>query len=248
MPESVLFDAPRNRLIVSVMQGHPGAADGKGGLALLSAQGVVLDADWVSGMDAPKGLALMGDRLLVADLTRLHVIDVDTGAVLDSLTSRDMVFLNDVTATADEAFVSDLMTGTIWRYAGGTLLPWLNDPDLPHPNGLLIDGDDLLVATWGKGLREDFSTETPGDLIAISRADQSQRVLAAGLGNLDGVARLGASLYVNDWVTGALFAVTEGQAAQVATGPAGLADIAPGPDGLLMPLMLDGAVEGWSVP
>ena len=79
MPESAIFDATHDRIIVSVIQGHPGEADGNGHLALLSPDGEISDPSWITGLDAPKGMAIVGETLLVADLTRLHEIDLATG-------------------------------------------------------------------------------------------------------------------------------------------------------------------------
>lgn len=79
MPESVLFDPANDRLVVSVMEGAPNAVDGNGHLALLSRDGQVLDTNWATGMDAPKGMALMDGKIFAADLTHLRVVDAATG-------------------------------------------------------------------------------------------------------------------------------------------------------------------------
>lgn len=249
MPESAIYDAARDRIILSVIAGHPGEADGVGGLAILSPDGAILDAAWVDGLDAPKGMAILGDTLLVADLTRLHEIDLTTGTVRRSLDVAGAVFLNDVTAEAGQAFVSDFMTHTIWRYADGAMTPWLEDPALAHPNGLLLDGDRLIVGSWGEGMRPDFSTEQPGALIAIDLADQQIETLAPALGNLDGVVRIGDVVLVNDWITGDVFEVgADGTVAVVERAAPGLADIAAHGTTLFLPSMLEGTLSVRSYP
>lgn len=244
MPESAIFDEDREQLILSVMGGHPGAADGNGSLALLSVEGAVLDAEWVTGLDAPKGMAILGDTLFVADLTRLHEIDLDTGRLIKSHAVEGAVFLNDVTGDTEQAFISDLMTHQIWRYADGHMTLWLEDEALAHPNGLLLDNDRLVVGSWGQGMRDDFTTEVPGALLSVRLADQKITTIVPALGNLDGVVRMGDVLLVNDWITGDVFEVAADQSVSVmARYPAGLADIAAHGEVLFLPSMLEGTLS-----
>lgn len=241
MPESAIFDAAQDRIILSVIGGHPGAADGNGVLALLSPEGEILDPHWVTGFDAPKGMAILGESLLVTDLTRLHEINLATGKVRRSLEIEGAIFLNDITSDGTQAFVSDLMTNRIWRYHGGEMTLWLEAEALAHPNGLLLDGQRLLVGSWGTGMRDDFTTEQPGALLSVDLATRAVRPLVPDLGNLDGVARIGDTLLVNDWITGELFAIApDGNVTLKAEFPGGLADISAHGDLLFLPSMLEG--------
>lgn len=244
MPESVAFDAAGNRLIVSVMEGAPNAVDGNGHLALLSTDGKIIDAKWATGMDAPKGLALMNGKVFAADLTSLRVVDAQTGKLLQSLPAEGSVFLNDVTTSGDEIFVSDMMTNTIWRYADGTFEKWLESPELNHPNGLYWDNGRLLVGAWGKGLKNDFTTEAPGSLLAIDPATKAISVVARDIGNIDGIARLNGKLVLNDWINGKVFEIdADGISNEIMSEPAGLADISAHNDVLYLPHMLEGRIE-----
>lgn len=244
MPESVAFDAAGNRLIVSVMEGAPNTVDGNGHLALLSTDGKIIDAKWATGMDAPKGLALMNGKVFASDLTSLRVVDAQTGKLLQSLPAEGSVFLNDVTTSGDEIFVSDMMTNTIWRYADGTFEKWLESPELNHPNGLYWDNGRLLVGAWGKGLKNDFTTEAPGSLLAIDPASKAISVVARDIGNIDGIARLNGKLVVNDWINGKVFEIdADGTSNEIMSEPAGLADISAHNDVLYLPHMLEGRIE-----
>jgi len=244
MPESVVFDPSNDRLIVSVMVGAPNAADGNGRLALLSSDGTVLDANWATGMDAPKGLALMDGKVFAADLTRLHIVDAATGEPLASLAAEGAVFLNDVTTNGHEVFVSDMMTDTIWRYTDGTFEKWLESPALNHPNGLLWDDGRLLVGSWGRGLKDDFTTEAPGSLLSIDPKTKEISIVARDIGNIDGIVRLDGSLVLNDWINGKVFKIAEdGKASEILNEAAGLADIGAADGVLYLPHMLDGRIE-----
>ncbi|MDU9005495.1 SMP-30/gluconolactonase/LRE family protein [Sedimentitalea todarodis] len=249
MPESAVFDIDRNRIILSTIIGNPGAADGQGSLVLLTPDGDVIDANWAAGLDAPKGMTIVGDVLLVADLTRLHEIDLATGEIRRSLAMPEAVFLNDVTSDGEVAYVSDLMTDSLWRYADGELALWLSDSQLAHPNGVFLDGGRLLVGSWGSGLRDDFTTETPGSLLSISLETREISVVAPGIGNIDGITRVDDAIIVSDWVTGGLFEIgSDGEAHQTAQFAPGLADISSDGSTLYLPMMLDGRLISQDYP
>lgn len=249
MPESAIFDAAHDRIIVSVIQGHPGEADGNGHLALLSLEGEISEPGWITGLDAPKGMAIVGETLLVADLTRLHEIDLPTGTLLRSLEVDGAVFLNDIASDGKQAYVSDFMGNRIWRYQAGDMTVWLEDAALAHPNGLYLDEERLVVGSWGQGMRDDFSTEVPGSLLAVDLETQAISTIVPSLGNLDGIVRIGDVLLASDWITGQLFEVgADGTHTVVAEHPAGLADIAAYGNTLILPSMLEGNVSARPYP
>lgn len=248
-PESAIFDPEHRRIVVSVIGGDPSAEDGNGVLALVSPTGEILDPAWVSGLDAPKGMALVGDALIVADIAQIRVIDRETGEIRESLTGPGVMSLNDATSDGTVAYFSDTTANAIWRYKDGDFSLWLQNDDLSLPNGLLLDGDRMLVASWGVGVKPDFSTEAPGSLFSVDLATQDVSVVAPELGNLDGVVRIGDSILANDWIAGKIFEISaDGASAEVGQYPTGLADIAAHGNMLLMPSMLEGAVRARTYP
>ena len=74
VPESVL--PAKGILYVSLINGGPWDADGKGGVAKLNTDGNILDSTWITGLSAPKGLGIFGDRMYVADISEVVVIDI----------------------------------------------------------------------------------------------------------------------------------------------------------------------------
>ena len=66
------FDAKRKVLYVSNIDGEPWAADGKGSIAKVGSRRQGHRAEWVTGLDCPKGLALSADGkwLYAADCRR----------------------------------------------------------------------------------------------------------------------------------------------------------------------------------
>src|SRR5688572_19892797 len=101
-PESALWDAANNRVIVSNIVGDAMQADGNGMLSTVSPDGTMIDAEWVTGLDAPKGSAIGGNRLYVADLTKLRIVDLASG-IYETIDVPGAVFLNDVTVADDGA-------------------------------------------------------------------------------------------------------------------------------------------------
>lgn len=248
MPESAIYDESQDRIIVSVIGGHPGEVDGDGRLVVLSPDGQTIDAGWVSGLDAPKGLAIIGNTLLVADLKKLHVIDLQSGARKNSIEKEAAVFFNDISVDGEIAYVTDFMANKIWQYKDGDLSIWLESAELNHPNGILLDNDRLLVGSWGEGMKADFTTDTPGSLLSIDIAPGEIETVAEEVGNLDGIVMIENTIYVSDWITGQLFSISDEPAARlVDTFPAGLADIAHHGKTLLLPAMLEGTISAYSL-
>ena len=127
-PESVLFDPSANILYVSNIAGNPGEKDGKGFISRLSTDGKIETLEWAKGLDAPKGLALVGNRLYVSDIDQLVAIDTATGAVAKRWPAVGAKFLNDVVADAKgRVFVSDMVTNQIWQLDGDQFAVWLED-------------------------------------------------------------------------------------------------------------------------
>lgn len=247
-PESALFDEVKKRIVVTNINGHPGKADGKGFLSLISADGRVIEREWVKGLDAPKGMALFGRELIVADLTKVHVINADSGKLIRSISVEGAVFLNDVSAGDGAVWITDLMKHSIYLYKDGKVSLWLNDKRLSHPNGILSDGKRLLIGSWGQGMQKDFSTNAPGGLFSVDIASKKIASVPGGqkIGNLDGVVRMGNKIIVNDWITGNVYELVEGkQVKKVLSLASGLADISGHGDVLYLPFMNDGVLEAY---
>lgn len=244
-PESALPVKAENLIYVSNVNGNPTDKDGNGYISKVSLDGKMVAQKWVTGLDAPKGLALAGDKLYAADIDKLVEIDTKTGAIVTRFEAKDAKFLNDVAADSmGHVFVSDMVTNTIWRLADNKLEVWLKDDALINPNGLLVDGNNLIVASWGV-MTDGFATKIPGHVLEVSLSDKKIRNLGTGkpVGNLDGIEALDKdSFIVTDWIAGMLFKIGRDGEAKVlmplAPGSADLGYIAA--DNLaIIPMMKD---------
>ena len=243
-PESVVYDKKNNVLYVSNVNGQVSEKDGNGFISKVSLDGAMLNKDWLTGLDAPKGLAMHGDKLYTADIDTLVEIDIPSATITNRYQVADAVFLNDVAASeSGEIFVSDTMKDRIHSLKDGQFSIWLETPELLSPNGLHVDGGSLVVGAWGVRI-EGFNMETPGHLLRVMLRDKSISNIGDGspLGNLDGVeADLDGDYYVTDWVAGKFFHIDRnGHADLMLELEQGMADLEfiEGKDLILLPLML----------
>jgi hypothetical protein len=136
IPESVYLDAKRNVLYVANIEGNSGEKDGKGFISRLTPEGKVVTLEWVSGLNAPKGMGVVKNRLYVADLTDVVVIDIDKGSIEQRIAVPDAVFLNDVTVdNKGVVYVSDTRKGRVHRLKDGQVSTLVEGRK--SPNGLL---------------------------------------------------------------------------------------------------------------
>ena len=251
-PESAVLDSGEGVLYVSNVNGDAAAADGNGYISKLSLKGEIVDKEWVTGLDAPKGLALHDGKLYVSDIDKLVVIDTGTGDIVASHDASGATFLNDVSAHEDgRVFVSDMMENQIWKLEGDQLELWLEDEALGNPNGVLAESDRLLIATWGKP-KEDFSTDVPGQLKAIDyETKEIQSLGDEPVGNLDGLEADGEGGYlVTDWLSGVLYTFdADGKAEMIMDLNQGSADheYVEGEKLVVIPMMMDGTVAAYKV-
>lgn len=205
MPESVVMDADREVLYVSNIVGDVSEKDGDGHISRVSMDGELIEERWVDSLDAPKGLALRGNRLFVSDVDQLVEIDVATASVVGRFPAENAQFLNDVAVDhSGQVYVSDSRGQSgIYRLADDMLHLWLQDDMIASPNGLFAEEDRLIVAAG------QVSDEAPGMsrvLKAISYDDRrSVETLpgAAPMGALDAVeASEHGGYFLTDWAGG----------------------------------------------
>ncbi|ADY53908.1 periplasmic ATP/GTP-binding protein [Pseudopedobacter saltans DSM 12145] len=144
VPESVLYQEKSKLLYVSLIDGAGNAKDGIGGVAILNLDGSVKNMNWITGLNAPKGLGLFKDRLYVADLDEVVVVDVKKGQVIKKIAIPDAIFLNDIT-TDDKGtvYVSDTRKGFIYKIENDQASLYLEN--VKGANGLKVIGKDLFV-------------------------------------------------------------------------------------------------------
>ena len=224
-PESVRYDADLDAYFVANINGNPSQKDGNGFISRVDAGNTATVTMLVQGgkngatLNAPKGLAIVGDTLWVADIDAVRAFNKRTGAVIANIDVRPLkaTFLNDAVAGPDGAiYFTD--SGIFFDAKGAMTHPGhdqiikitgrkasvaiKNDSTLKVPNGIAWDGangrfilgpfNDKVVTAWKPG----DSTVTP---------------IATGPGGYDGVEVLSdGRILITSWADSSVQVIANG--------------------------------------
>ncbi len=149
VPESVLFNKANNTLYVSNIDGKdPWSADGKGSIGKMDADGKNITVDWITGLQAPKGMGLYKGRLYVADLKEVVVINIATATIENRIAVPDAQGLNDISIdNKGTIYVSDSKAKRVYRIKNGVSEIVLDS--LKAPNGILTQGKKVYLLNDG---------------------------------------------------------------------------------------------------
>lgn len=217
-PEAVRYDPVQDVYFVANFNGASSAVDNNGFISRLRPDGTVEQLRFIAGgaagatLHAPRGMALAGDTLWVADVDAVRAFDRRTGAPLAnvSFAAAGAGFLNDVVKGPDGAlYVTDTGRNRIYRIAGLTASIAIADSALASPNGITWDGrsphlvvvpygGDRTIYAWTPGsaaLRPVGASATggrydgvevrpDGSMIVASQADSSIQLFRGGTGTV----------------------------------------------------------------
>jgi hypothetical protein len=261
-PESVRYDADQDVYFISNMLGYGSAKDGAGYIVrALAGDPSKADVFIESGrngvtLNAPKGMAIVGDTLWVADIDVVRGFDRRTGRPVGQIdfSPEHPTLLNDLAAAPDGSLrVSDsgvLMSDKGVLYRGGDRIFEISNrqvrviasgPQLGRPNGLTWDarGQRWLVVNFA-----DF-----GAALATFNGN-AREVLSDGKGRFDGVEALtdGRVLYTS-WSDSSVHVYANGSDRQLIRNLPSPADL--GVDTrrgrIAVPLSGAGRVEIWAL-
>ncbi|MCK5944641.1 MAG: hypothetical protein KAI24_21820 [Planctomycetes bacterium] len=194
-PESVCYDEVADVYLVSNINGAPLDKDGNGFVLRVSPDDGARER-WIHGeqtgvtLHAPKGMALAGDVLWVADIDVLRKFDRASGAPRGEVPIDGATFLNDVSVGPDgSVYVSDTgldaqfaPTGTdaIWRVSpAGEVTALIRGEELGQPNGISAQAAGVYVVSWRDGTF--YEVDYRGTRTDLAKAPQAQ---------LDGLVRV----------------------------------------------------------
>jgi len=238
-PESIVADTIADVYLVSNVNGNPFAKDDNGFISRVNPDGTVAELHWIDGaspditLHAPKGLAIRGDSIFVADINCIRIFNRATGVPADGECVEGATFLNGLAVGPEGSiFVTDSglkegeggafePSGTdgVYRYpfvagrAGATLA---KDSSLGRPNGIAVSTGRILVVTFGSG-----------EILNFTAAGQKTVVTQRPGGQLDGVVftNSGGFLFSN-WTDSTVYNVNAaGQLTRLVEHLAGPADI-----------------------
>jgi sugar lactone lactonase YvrE len=262
-PESVLWDATRNVWYVSNINGAD-IKDDNGYIVRFGPDGTLMDSvPFINGADdditlhAPKGMAVVGDTLYVADIDAVQTFNLTTGTQIASIEMGEMgtTFLNDVAAAAGgvvyitDSGISFDSTGAmthpgksrVFMLVAGKASEAVVLPEQSAVNGMAWD------AARGAWLLVGFNSP---NIFAWTPGADSVEVLGTGPGGGDGLIMLadGRALY-SSWADSSLTTFVNGVSTTLRKGLPSPADL--GYDAargiVAVPLLQDNRVELWKV-
>ena len=250
-PESVFFDPASGFIYSSQVDGAADAVDGNGRIVKLNGDGSVVNATFVTGLNAPKGVRVCNGTLWAADLGEVIAADAATGAIKARVAIPDAKFLNDVACAGDTAYVSDMMGNRIYAVANGAATI-AAEGDLEFPNGLLVDGTRFIIGGWGSAPKADFTNDTPGHIFVYDPATKTKTLITKKpIGNIDGLESDGSGGYLaTDFIAGKLYHVTaNGDVKELRQFKVGSADIGfvPSSKILLVPHMNESQIAAYDL-
>lgn len=215
-PESALHDPAADVYLVSNVNGPVAAKDGNGFISRVSPAGEILDLRWIDGatdgvtLHAPKGMGLLGDTLIVADIDYVRLFDRVSGEPIDDWAVDGATFLNDVAVSpGGTIYVSDTGvrfdgeepedsgTSGIHAFSGDGSRRTVDTGDLTGINGLAASGRRLYGVSYGSGR-----------IFVIEDGTLSELPELPGLG-LDGIVVSQHGLLISDWDTETVYLLRE---------------------------------------
>ena len=227
-----------------------------GWVSKLAADGSMIDSRWATNIRNPMGMRVSGKRLWVNNITEIIGINLKDPSDRIVYSIDDAILLNDLaTDSSGYAYLSDSMNSRVVRIdlATGENSTFIST--LPSsPNGLLVHGDKLYIASWGimseqPEERAEWITQTAGDLywVSLKESENVRHIVAPELGNLDGVEiDQQGNIYVSDWENGKLYKISSSNKMVIELGQykQGLADLGLNSltGELVLPIMLSSEV------
>lgn len=231
-PESVLHDTVADVYLVANINGEPTGEDDNGFISRVSPTGEVEELRWIDGsapdvnLDAPKGMAIIGDSLFVADIRCVRVFDRVLGEQLQSWCKENAVFINDIAVGPNrELFVTetgreggqDNQAGALYRFdLQGRIATLAQGPQLGRPNGIAVGPRGIFVVSFGSG-----------EIAQFTAGGQRTPVVPPSERQLDGIVFLpdGGFLF-SSWGDQAIYRVgADGAVAPIVEGVVSPADI-----------------------
>lgn len=191
-PESIVFDAARNRYLVSNF--------GDGYLVGIDSSG--MQSYFVNTQRTSiKGLEILGDTVYVSSPSSILGFDLNTGALVMDMAIPGAGALNDVAVdSSGNLYVSDFPGGRIYkiRLSDRAWSAFVRD-SLVNPNGIYYDHPNrrLLVCS--------YRSNSPIQAIALVDSSIST-VVVTSLSNCDGLTQdTFGNFYVSSWATTSIY-------------------------------------------
>lgn len=180
-PASFITDPATGVYYVSNVAGAPRAKNKKGFIAKIDGEGKLIDRDFIrSGrngvtLNAPKGLAISGNDLYVADIDAVRRFDKSSGKLLGVIDFAFLgaKFLNGLALGPEgQLFVSDTIGNVIFKIdpANNNQVTVLaRGPGLGHPNGMVYENRHQRLLVTPSNSKKIIAVDMSGQLLTVYR-------------------------------------------------------------------------------
>ncbi|WP_057939643.1 SMP-30/gluconolactonase/LRE family protein [Algoriphagus resistens] len=192
--ESVLYDGTSGKIYVSNIEGDPRGKDGKGSISIIDKEGNIVTQEWVTGLNAPKGMGIANGNLYVTDIDQLIEINLESGKISKKYPVEGAGFLNDLATKDSKVYFTDMNTGKIHLLEEGKISTVTEGHE--SINGVAIADNGTLYGLDKSGLKM-LNTDGTSDIL--------NKTVTGG----DGLIILGDGNYVASRWAGEIYFVTE---------------------------------------
>ncbi len=195
--ESVLYDTETGTIYVSNIEGTPLEKDGQGSISIIDKDGTVITQDWVTGLDAPKGMGIANGNLYVTNINELVEIDIASATITNRYPVEGSEFLNDVDTHDGKVYFTDMNMGNVHMLDGGEVSTISQGHE--SINGIAIDENGTIYGLDATGL-------------IMWNEDGSTSIINSAVTGGDGLIILGDGNFVaSRWMGEIWFVTSDGQ-------------------------------------
>lgn len=253
-PESVIWDSAQDVYFVSNINGSPTAKDGNGFISRVGPAGMMRDSAFITGLNAPKGMALVGDTLWVTDIDVVRAFNARTGAAVATVPVPAAIFLNDIAAAPDGSLYA---TDTAIRFGASGV-------EHPGPDRIFKIAPDRRVSvaveghmlsgpngiTWDRNSEQFIVVGFAGpDILTWKPGASAPVIIAKGPGQFDGVEVVGKDIWVSTWADSSVYRWRDSTGVNLIKGVPSPADI--GYDAkrnrIIIPVFTANTIEIWQL-
>lgn len=171
---------------MSCINENPWGFDGNGYISKMDKSGKIVDLEWITGLNAPKGMGIVGSSLFIADINALVEANIETGKIINKIELDGKPDLNDVTFGDDGTiYVSGSGSNTIYKLQNNTLHPIFKGNDGECFNGLFWEKDRMLLLT-----------SNSSNFYEITWTIMEPSILSENMGHGNGIAPVGDGGYI----------------------------------------------------
>lgn len=197
-PECATYDPDRNIFYVSNLN-RDNETENDGYISLVNADGSIKQAKWVEGLGSPLGNDFYNDHLYVSDNGTIVKINIEDGTIEERIGIEGASDLNGMDIDEQgNIYAADSDGNKIFKVSqNGEVTVVFEGEELNTPNGVLIKGKELIVASSAGNSLNSINLET-----------KEMNILVEDIGRADGIVPLDGGHYLTSSWTGEVYFIS----------------------------------------